>query len=1198
MNKKSTLSILLAFVITISTLIAISGTVFADGQGSQNGSNDTQPSFETSPVTKAGFELAVKPVKIQDSGYTDITCEFSELTFGEVEDGWMSNELELTISKYGNIINETSDIVGSFKIMNADHSSSNLRFNFINGQNNGRVQFDFSIYIEPNLYDNLTPGKYTLNINFSSTWKNCYSYTEPNKKDIAGPNIKIAKPMRILEPANPAEYTLLPKEYTITHADYSDIECSFDYLNFGKVTDNNGNEAEAKNISFTVKSGTLTDGNNHSVAFELANKEHTFHSNNMIDLQSYDSEDDTFTIPIYIKPADYYSLPAGTYTGYLECKAIWGTTSNTFANGKTRFIKLMIVIPESTVLATGKCGATNNDNLTWTLYNNGLLKITGSGAMKDYESYTYTAPWRQYKSQLACVVLDSGITHIGNCAFYFCDKVNSVTIPDTVTTIGSSAFTYCKNLSDVIIPNSVSAIGSSAFSNCDSLTTIIIPDSVTVMERMAFYGSGLKTVGIGKGLTSIPESAFGGAELTSVDIPATITTIEKNAFMTCYKLASVTLHDGLTTIGENAFSASAITTITIPDTVTSIGDSAFSNCTSLASIKLSSRLTTIVDRTFFQCTSLESVTIPSGVTSVGINAFYGCKDLSEVVLPNGLLTIGSRAFCKSESLKTITLPSGLESIGESAFEQSGLTSVVIPDSVTEIGRTAFKDCSELASATLSKNCAVLPECIFEDCQKLQSVEIPEGVTTIEYEAFDNCDSFTSIKIPNSVTTIGEAAFMGCDNLKTVELSSGITSIAKDTFSFCRKLEGIRIPQNVTVIGEKAFYNCDALSYVSVPEKLEKINRWAFWDCTSLKTFVIPSTVTYIGPEAFRSCQNVTDVYCYASPDTLTWEVGTYGDFKSNNETKCHVLNRLSDYETKFKDIQVTFVLDGFVDIQGYTISLAGDIGVNFWFNLSEGCGADDYILFTVNGKTEKVKVSEAEKGTNGVKIFTCGVSAKEMTDIISAQFHLADGTAVGKAYTYTVREYADYILTHNTYSEKAKELAKAMLNYGACSQKYFNYKTDNLANSVLSNEDQIVNILDPDDIIPKTNGDSDINVLPAKVSLILESTITLKLYFNDADVEGMTFKQNGQTLSYTKSNGYTVVKIEKITANWLGSGVVVDFYKDNAKVGYLIYSPIKYCKLVLKQPTGEVYTEDLKRVVSALYLFSDATQKYTQSIHM
>ena len=281
MNKKNTLSLLLAFVITISTLIAISGTVFADGQGSQNESNDTQPSFETSPVTKAGFELAVKPVEIQDSGFTDMTFEFSKLTFGEVENGWKSNELELTILNTGTIKSEKGRDVGSFQIMNADHKipqEGNLIFNFINGQNNGRVQFDIAIYINPDVYDNLTPGKYTLHFNCFSFWNNCYSYTAPNKKDIAGPSKTIEQPMRVLDPANPASYTLLPSEYTITHADYSDIECSFDYLNFGKVMDNNGNEAEAKNISFTVKSGTLTDGNNHSVALELANKAHTFHS--------------------------------------------------------------------------------------------------------------------------------------------------------------------------------------------------------------------------------------------------------------------------------------------------------------------------------------------------------------------------------------------------------------------------------------------------------------------------------------------------------------------------------------------------------------------------------------------------------------------------------------------------------------------------------------------------------------------------------------------------------------------------------------------------------------------------------------------------------------------------------------------------------------------------------------------------------
>ena len=165
MNKKNTLSLLLAFVIAISALLAINGTVSADEQGAPNGSNDTQPSFETSPVN-AGFKLAVKPVNIQSSGFTDVTFEFSELTFGEVKDGWMSNELELTISPSGRIISTDGKTVCSFGIMTADYNQGDLKFNFINGQNNGRVKFDIAIYIDPKVYDNLTPGSYNLIIYF------------------------------------------------------------------------------------------------------------------------------------------------------------------------------------------------------------------------------------------------------------------------------------------------------------------------------------------------------------------------------------------------------------------------------------------------------------------------------------------------------------------------------------------------------------------------------------------------------------------------------------------------------------------------------------------------------------------------------------------------------------------------------------------------------------------------------------------------------------------------------------------------------------------------------------------------------------------------------------------------------------------------------------------------------------------------
>ena len=1223
MNKKNTLSLLLAFVITISALLAISGTVSADEQGSSNGSNDTQPSFETSPVTNAGFELAVKPVNIQNSGFTAVTFEFSELTFGEVRDGWMSNELELTFFPTGEIMTTSGStagkFVGSFHIMTADHEPGelgNLRFNFINGQNNGRVKFDFAIYIAPEVYDNLTPGNYNLHIDFSYTWKNCYSSTEPGNKNIGGPIETIIQPMRVLDPADPASYTLSPGKYTITHAGYSDIECSFNYLNLGKVIDNNGDEADAKNISFTVESGTLTDGKNHSVAFELADTSHTFHGKNLIDLQSYDSEDDTFTIPIYIKPTDYYSLPAGTYSGgALVCQAIWGTTSNTIANGIPHYIFLELVIPEPTVLATGKCGATNSDDLTWTLYSNGILEITGTGAMKNYESYTYTAPWRQYKSQIACVVIDSGITQIGKCAFYFCDKVISVTIPNTVTTIGDSAFTYCKNLPEVIIPNSVTAIGSSAFSNCESLTAINIPDSVTVMGRMAFYQSGLKTVSIGKGLTSIPESAFSSAELTSVDIPDTVTTIESSAFFTCYNLKSVTLHDGLTTIGENAFSASAITSITIPDTVTSIGDSAFSNCTSLTSIKLSSRLTTIEDRTFFQCKSLESVTIPSGVTSIGINAFLTCSNLASVDLPDGLKTIGSRAFSECGSLTTIDLPSGLESIGQSAFEQSGLTSVVIPDSVNEIGKSTFMRCTALASATLPKNYAAIPESMFEDCEALKSIEIPGCVTTIGKNAFGDCDSLTSVKIPNSVTTIGEEAFSGCDKLKSVELPSGITSIARYAFEWCRKLETIRIPQSVTVLDYGAFYGCESLTYVGVPEKLEKIDGAAFWGCSSLKTFVIPSTVTYIGPLAFRGCQKVTDVYCYASPDTLTWEVGSIGDFKSNNETKCHVLNRLNDYETKFSDVQVTFVLDqngmaGYVYLSGYTLSLEGDIGLNFYIQLSGDITSSktSKVVFTISTldgsktRTQTVYVNPQSdpnlayskiSPSGDANIFKCNVAAKEMTSKVTAQVY-NNGQAVGSPYTYSVQEYAGRMLDNASVYPNEQPLIKAMLNYGTAAQKYFGLNETNYANSILSANDQNTSILNASEITGYDLKDVTEGIGFENVSLILESKTAMKIFIKNgtfpADAEFRS--PGGKKYKTSQSGDYTVVLMDGIPAGHLLSGNSVNIISGGKVVGHITYSPASYCKVIVNLPTDQVYTNELKATVSTLYLYGKEAKAY------
>jgi len=132
------------------------------------------------------------------------------------------------------------------------------------------------------------------------------------------------------------------------------------------------------------------------------------------------------------------------------------------------------------------------------------------------------------------------VTSIGYYAFYDCDDLTSVTIPNSVTSIGSCAFMSCYDLTSVIIPNSVTSIGSGAFSDCARLTSITISNSVT----------------------SISSSAFEGCySLTSVTIPNSVTSIEKRAFYRCSGLTSITIPNSVTSIGSSAFERCDIPTV-------------------------------------------------------------------------------------------------------------------------------------------------------------------------------------------------------------------------------------------------------------------------------------------------------------------------------------------------------------------------------------------------------------------------------------------------------------------------------------------------------------------------------------------------------------------------------------------------------------------------------------------------------------
>ena len=158
----------------------------------------------------------------------------------------------------------------------------------------------------------------------------------------------------------------------------------------------------------------------------------------------------------------------------------------------------------------------NEDNLTWTLYEDGTLTISGTGAMKNYDRADNLSPAYQ-NSNVKKVVIEDGVTSIGKYAFFYCTGLTSITIPDGVTSIGKAAFFYCTGLTSITIPESVTNIEDYAFEWCIGLSSVTIPDSVTSIGIGVFHRcSSLTSITIPKSVTSIGEAAFDGCNNLTV----------------------------------------------------------------------------------------------------------------------------------------------------------------------------------------------------------------------------------------------------------------------------------------------------------------------------------------------------------------------------------------------------------------------------------------------------------------------------------------------------------------------------------------------------------------------------------------------------------------------------------------------------------------------------------------------------------
>ncbi len=429
-----------------------------------------------------------------------------------------------------------------------------------------------------------------------------------------------------------------------------------------------------------------------------------------------------------------------------------------------------VALVERTVTASGTCGA-EGDNLTWTLYNDGELVISGSGKMKTFSpSTSNAAPWYSKRSSIKSVVIEEGVASIGAYAFNVCINIKTISIPASVATIDPTFIFGASNLTSIEV-----AAESTVYSSVDGI--LFNADKTQLVHYTA------------------------GKTDTSYTVPSTVKSIESYAFEYAKKLAE----------------------ITIPEGVLSIGSHAFQNCSSIAQFDLPDSLTTIGTYAFTGCAKLTKIVIPKNVKSIGASAFQNCKAIAAFTVDaeneyyvsvDGVLYDINKttlvAYPPANAATEYVVPDTVTSIYAYAFSYSvNLLTVELPDTLKTIGIGAFQNCTALTSINLPSGLTTIINSLFSGCKALAEIVIPEGVKSISASVFNNCTSLASVSLPSTLNTIGTRVFYGCSSLTEISIPGSVTSIAANAFQNCSALVKAVVYNESTTFSTNVFNGTSA-----------------------------------------------------------------------------------------------------------------------------------------------------------------------------------------------------------------------------------------------------------------------------------------------------------------------------------------------------------------------------------------------------
>ena len=507
---------------------------------------------------------------------------------------------------------------------------------------------------------------------------------------------------------------------------------------------------------------------------------------------TFDSSTGTLTISGTGEMADYAGNAYPPYDNYgdqiINVVIENGVTSIGAYAFYNYYNNLVSVTIPAGVTSIGE-GAFNCNNLISVILPEGLTSI-GDGAFEDCSS-------------LASLSIPESVTNIGAYAFYGTLWYSNQ--PDGCVYVGKVLYAYKGSMpanTVIDVAEGTVSIAGIAFYNCNNLISVTLPNSLKGIGDLAFAYC--------FGLTSIEVAGTNPSYLSDNGV-----LFNKNkTILVCFpsgKLGNYTIPSDVKIIGYAAFIGSGISTVNIPNNVETISDYSFCNCTNLTTATISgNNLKSIGDDAFYGCTSLASLSIPGSVTNIGSDALYNTLWLNNQ--PDGIIYINNVLYrCKGSLYGAITVRDGTISISGNAFyDCGGRFSITLPESVKTIGRAAFAN-SSISSINIPNSVTRIEDYTFFECN-FTAIAIGNSVVSIGYAAFANC-KIDSIILPESLTSIEESAFNSC-GLASITLPQNVRSIGINTFYNCYNLASITIDSGMESIGNNAFFNCTNITSIT------------------------------------------------------------------------------------------------------------------------------------------------------------------------------------------------------------------------------------------------------------------------------------------------------------------------------------------------------------------------------------------------